>query len=210
MKKILVTILLASLLISVRVMAAGTISHFSDVPEDSWYTEAVYNLYNAGIIQGYDDGTFKPTNNVNRAELAVILDRFYDLVGDSVEWNTYINSRSNYSVKYPVNWEAAPFSGLDGVQLFPVTTNSGFSEIGPNISIIFLENSSPNILDDLQNKKEIEINGITATQGTIIGGMAESRVTYIPYNSDYIKISWAEDFDSETHHQILASFEFIE
>jgi len=43
---------------------------------ESWYQNSVYDLAEAGVINGYSDGSFGPANNVNRAELSVILDRY--------------------------------------------------------------------------------------------------------------------------------------
>ncbi|MDD5102777.1 MAG: S-layer homology domain-containing protein [Candidatus Peribacteraceae bacterium] len=59
--------------------------------------EAIQNLYDQGIISGYSDGSFKPTNTVNRAELAKILvgasgalptvDEYHDCFSDvTTEW----------------------------------------------------------------------------------------------------------------------------
>ena len=43
-------------------------------------------MVNAGIIQGYEDGTFRPNNNITRAEFAAIASRFmssgYDVEED--------------------------------------------------------------------------------------------------------------------------------
>jgi hypothetical protein len=41
---------------------------FSDLPESNDYYIAVESLVQSGILQGYDDGTFKPEREVNRAE----------------------------------------------------------------------------------------------------------------------------------------------
>lgn len=50
---------------------------FSDQGEfDDWYADSVEGLRENRVISGYPDGEFKPYNNVNRAELAVILDNF--------------------------------------------------------------------------------------------------------------------------------------
>lgn len=43
-----------------------------------WFVDAVARMASVGVIKGYPDGTFKPYDNVKRAELAVMLDRFYD------------------------------------------------------------------------------------------------------------------------------------
>lgn len=54
---------------------------FSDVSADSWYNNTVSTLVNAGIIVGYEDGTFRPDAPITRAELAAIASRFDDLSG---------------------------------------------------------------------------------------------------------------------------------
>lgn len=46
---------------------------FSDFSEEYKNHEAIIALYKQGVINGYDDGTFKPNNTVNRAELLKIL-----------------------------------------------------------------------------------------------------------------------------------------
>lgn len=76
MKKAVTLILVGVLLGSTAAFAASKI--FSDVPSDAWYADAANSLSDKGIIVGYKDGTFGPTNNVNRAELAVMLDRLIE------------------------------------------------------------------------------------------------------------------------------------
>lgn len=46
---------------------------FYDVPSDQWYTNAVSEMKDRGLFSGYPDGSFRPGNYVNRAELAVVL-----------------------------------------------------------------------------------------------------------------------------------------
>lgn len=41
---------------------------FKDTPSDAWYADAVASLVKAGVISGYDDGTFRPKNNVTYGE----------------------------------------------------------------------------------------------------------------------------------------------
>ena len=64
----------------------STSNNFSDVASDAWYNNAVSTMVNAGIIQGYEDGTFRPNNNITRAEFAAIASRFmssgYDVEKD--------------------------------------------------------------------------------------------------------------------------------
>ncbi len=52
-------------------------NNYPDVSEDAWYNNAVSTLTNAGILDGYEDGTFKPDGNITRAEFATIAVRFF-------------------------------------------------------------------------------------------------------------------------------------
>ena len=47
---------------------------FEDVKKDSWYYQNIARAYEAGLINGYDDG-FKPDENVSRQDMAVIIAR---------------------------------------------------------------------------------------------------------------------------------------
>lgn len=44
--------------------------HFPDVGTDRWSYAFVETLYNWSVVDGYPDGSFKPGNNINRAEIA--------------------------------------------------------------------------------------------------------------------------------------------
>ena len=49
--------------------------YFKDVPESLWSFEEISALTAAGIMKGYEDGTFKPYNPVTRGETAALIDR---------------------------------------------------------------------------------------------------------------------------------------
>ena len=55
-----------------------TANSFSDVKEGDWYNNAVSTCAKAGILAGYEDGSFKPNANITRAEFAAIAARFLD------------------------------------------------------------------------------------------------------------------------------------
>ena len=52
---------------------------FPDVANDRWSQDNISTLWNAGIIVGNPDGTFKPGNPITRAEVAVIASKFDNL-----------------------------------------------------------------------------------------------------------------------------------
>jgi hypothetical protein len=47
-------------------------SKASDVEKGAWYADFVFDLMDWGVVSGYPDGTYRPGNTVNRAELAKI------------------------------------------------------------------------------------------------------------------------------------------
>ena len=51
---------------------------YTDVDADAWFNNAVSTLSNAGILNGYEDGTFQPDGNITRAEFATITARFFE------------------------------------------------------------------------------------------------------------------------------------
>lgn len=67
--------LLTGLILAIVPVALAQGINFSDVIPASWYESAVMRLSEKGILQGYPDGSFQPEKTVNRAELAVTLDR---------------------------------------------------------------------------------------------------------------------------------------
>ncbi len=53
--------------------ATAFAANFADVENGEYYSEAVFSLAERGWIGGYEDGTFRPTAPITRAEFAVIL-----------------------------------------------------------------------------------------------------------------------------------------
>ena len=72
MKKILALAAVAALTAGVSAYAANP---FSDVSTDDWAYQAVADLSEQGVVEGYPDGTFKGERNMTRYELAQIVAR---------------------------------------------------------------------------------------------------------------------------------------
>ncbi len=56
----------------------STVNSFIDVEEGDWYNNAVSTCAKAGILTGYEDGSFKPNASITRAEFAAVAARFLD------------------------------------------------------------------------------------------------------------------------------------
>ena len=80
------------------------VSGFSDVKSSAWYNNAISTLTKAGILKGYEDGTFQPDGYITRAEFATIAIRFFSGVYEGEDlfpdikghWaEDYINNAAN-------------------------------------------------------------------------------------------------------------------
>ncbi len=90
----------------------GYYGYFSDVDESEWYWPYVrFALQNETIV-GYEDGTFKPGNCVNRAEAIKMATIEFDLVEEGAELSGY--SDANYRDVDPSTWSGKyMFSALN-------------------------------------------------------------------------------------------------
>ncbi len=60
--------------------ASGTIP-YPDVPDGTWYTEAVRWATQEGVVKGYGDGNFGPADPITREQLAAMLYRYEQKFG---------------------------------------------------------------------------------------------------------------------------------
>ncbi len=57
-------------------------SSFTDVNTKLWYNNSIAYLKKYNIISGYTDGTFRPEEQITRAEFVTMCMRFYDMLDD--------------------------------------------------------------------------------------------------------------------------------
>ncbi len=85
---------LISLMLTLMIGAQGALAAFSDLPRAHDNYVAVNYLNEAGIISGYEDGTYKPEQLINRAEALKII-----LEGSNIETPDQIESSDFSDVK---------------------------------------------------------------------------------------------------------------
>lgn len=95
-------------------IATDAVSSFSDVDADAWYANAVAFMEQEGIVKGYEDGTFKPDNQITRAEFAVIASRFYEL--EEVNENIFEDVTSEHWAFFEINsaYKNSLINGYEG------------------------------------------------------------------------------------------------
>ncbi len=58
------------------------VDDYSDVQDGQWYTNYILVASQLNIVEGYDNGTFRPNNNINTAEFLKVLSLTFDLERD--------------------------------------------------------------------------------------------------------------------------------
>lgn len=88
--------------------------NFKDLNSTNKYYNEIERLYNAGLITGYEDGTFRGNTNITRAESAALIKRvYYDIkTSDESKYLTKleflpINGEEMYSYFGNYNWSKA-------------------------------------------------------------------------------------------------------
>jgi len=60
---------------------------FTDVESGTWYTDAVRWAASEGIVNGYSDKIFAPTDSLTREQLALIIFRYADKIGKDTDFS---------------------------------------------------------------------------------------------------------------------------
>ncbi|WP_459195623.1 S-layer homology domain-containing protein [Wukongibacter baidiensis] len=71
-----------------------TVSKFSDIKESDWFTQTVSKLVGLGIIDGYEDGTFRPKGNIQVDQFIkmIVVALNYEIENGESYWaQTYID-----------------------------------------------------------------------------------------------------------------------
>lgn len=69
----------------------------ADVNQNHWAAEAIAANLQAGVIAGYKDGTFKPENEITRAEAVSMLSRAFNIASKN-------NRKKDYDDVKPTHW----------------------------------------------------------------------------------------------------------
>ena len=95
-----------ALVLSRMLELEGTDSNisFTDVPDDSYYAEAIKACAENDIYIGYGNGTFKPEKTITREEMMVIIAKIMN-----VELATDYSALDNYKDGSSVSWWSKPY-----------------------------------------------------------------------------------------------------
>ncbi|WP_246197179.1 5'-nucleotidase C-terminal domain-containing protein [Cytobacillus depressus] len=113
-RKFLATATAAAVVASMAAPAANAAAtkEFPDVKKDFWAANSIYNLVEKGIINGYEDGTFKPNKELIRGHAAILLTKAMELpIPEDLTSFSDINSKSGFAEAAAATKQAGIFIG---------------------------------------------------------------------------------------------------
>lgn len=120
--------LLALMLSVAMVFTMGTsVFAYTDVEEGTYVSEAVTVLSNLGILDGYEDGSFKPEATVTRAEMAKI-------VCETLGYDNMGTSKTLFDDVSPKHWAGGYISTAYGLGII---NGYGNGKFGPEDTVTY-------------------------------------------------------------------------
>lgn len=197
LKKVISAVIALALSVSSVAMAAPT---FTDVADTAANADAINALAALGVITGYEDGSFKPENNITRAEVATMVvaalnrtadadgakgtTKFADMNTEAKAWASgYVNI--GVAEKYISGYEDGTFKPDNNVTYAEIVSMLvrmvGYGDLAE------YQGGWPNGYLSVGNEKGIT-KGVAAAQDTAV---TRAQVAQMIYNSivDVCKVS---------------------
>lgn len=77
------SIALAAMMIMASASTVSFAAGFSDLSQASWAKATIEEWTQKGLVSGYPDGTFRPSNHITRAEFATLVQKAFDLQSEA-------------------------------------------------------------------------------------------------------------------------------
>ena len=134
---------------------------FSDLTNAHWAYENIMGLVEKGVINGYQDGTYRPENDVTRGE-------FFKLIVTSVEDEEYIESFYGFMKPLLPHWASmyALYIADEGCMMAEKTvtdldTSISRLEMAVTIAKIAMKNNLRNIEEDYYPEKLTDLTELS-------------------------------------------------
>ncbi|WP_331281312.1 S-layer homology domain-containing protein [Paenibacillus sp. UNC451MF] len=75
----------ATLLVRALGLTEMTLTKFSDVKANDWFAGAIGAASQAGLVDGFENGTFQPAANITREQMAVMMTRAMSVAGKKAD-----------------------------------------------------------------------------------------------------------------------------
>ena len=116
--------MIVSILARLEGVTTAQAAGFADVDDNDWYATAVNWAANVGVVNGYEDNTFRPNTAITREQLAAILMNYASYKGQDVsaraDLSNYTDQPSIWATE-TMQWAVAEglISGVTNTQLQP-------------------------------------------------------------------------------------------
>ena len=116
--------MIVSILARLENVTTAEAAGFADVDDNDWYATAVNWAANVGVVNGYEDNTFRPNTAITREQLAAILMNYAAYKGEDVsaraDLTSYTDQPSTWAQE-AMQWAVAEglISGVTNDQLQP-------------------------------------------------------------------------------------------
>ena len=116
--------MIVSILARLEGVESAQAAGFADVDDNDWYATAVNWAANVGVVNGYEDNTFRPNTPITREQLAAILMNYASYKGEDVsnraDLTSYTDQPSTWAEE-AMQWAVAEglISGVTNDQLQP-------------------------------------------------------------------------------------------
>ena len=110
--------MIVSILARLEGVTSAEAAGFTDVT-DEWYATAVNWAASVGVVNGYEDGTFKPNTAITREQLAAILMNYAQYKGQDVSARADLNGYTDQ----PSTWAEEAMQWAVAEELITGVTN---------------------------------------------------------------------------------------
>ena len=111
--------MIVSMLARLEGVESAESAGFSDVAANDWYATAVNWAASVGVVNGYEDGTFKPNTAITREQLAAILMNYAQYKGQDVSARADLNGYTDQ----PSTWAEEAMQWAVAEELITGVTN---------------------------------------------------------------------------------------
>lgn len=178
MKKIMALAAAAALTAGVSALAANP---FSDVSTDDWAYQAVSDLSDQGVVEGYPDGTFKGERNITRYELAQIIARL-------MAKEDQLNAEQRATLDKLAGEYADELANL-GVRVSNLEKKVGNISWSGDAKMWYVNNSKKTRGDSWKGRMRIKVRG-QVNDSTYVQGRFKNQMDFKGDNSSDTIMDW--------------------
>ena len=176
-------------------------STFSDVADSHWALQYIEACVEAGIINGYEDGTFLPGNNVTRTEMAKMIAAALELTADAEE-SSFNDTASHWAMTYiEACVDAGIVNGYEDGTFLPgnsISRAEAATIISRTLDCIDAEKEADQLLKEFKAKdtedfEDCEIINFDEDETTNFAVLAEDAAVVTSSGSENVLASADED-----------------